>query len=88
LLLSRLYVSLTRRRGGAMTQHPEPYDPRCGTYARDMDYLDTFLEGDMTRIMYVLQEEGTYNPENGHFLCDTCYIAAGMPSAPGGWVCP
>ena len=23
--------------------------------------------------------EGTYNKENGHFLCTNCYIKAGMP---------
>jgi hypothetical protein len=28
----------------------------------------------------VREEEGTYNPANGHFLCTHCYIAAGMPS--------
>jgi len=37
---------------------------------------------------YVWQEEGTLNPNNGHFLCDSCYIAAGMPTAPGGWTAP
>jgi len=37
---------------------------------------------------YVWQEEGTLNPSNGHFLCDSCYIAAGMPTAPGGWTAP
>ena len=37
---------------------------------------------------YVRKEEGTYNPENGHFLCTSCYIDAGMPSRPGGWVAP
>jgi len=37
---------------------------------------------------YVRSEEGTYNPVNGHFLCDACYIKAGMPTAPGGWRCP
>lgn len=37
---------------------------------------------------YVRQEEGTYNPKNGHFLCDTCYIKAGCPTARGGWRCP
>lgn len=41
-----------------------------------------------TRAEYVRAEEGTYNPTNGHFLCDRCYIEAGMPSAPGGWRCP
>ncbi len=79
----------------------EPFDPMCQRYARDMEYLDTFWassqeELDETppgdwpnrRSLYVLQEEGTLNTTNGHFLCDKCYIEAGMPSAPGGWVCP
>ena len=30
----------------------------------------------------VLFNEGTYNKDNGHFLCTTCYIKAGMPSRP------
>jgi hypothetical protein len=34
------------------------------------------------------REDGTYNSENGHFLCDQCYIAPGSPTAPGGWVAP
>ena len=25
------------------------------------------------------REDGTYNPENGHFLCDEDYIKWGMP---------
>jgi hypothetical protein len=29
-------------------------------------------------------EEGTYNPINGHFLCDQCYIEAGMPVGENG----
>ncbi len=37
---------------------------------------------------FVRCEEGTYNPANGHFLCDPCYIRAGMPTAPGGWKAP
>jgi hypothetical protein len=37
---------------------------------------------------YVRDEEGTYNPANGHFLCDECYIKAGQPSSPRGWRCP
>lgn len=28
---------------------------------------------------YVKREEGTFNPENGHFWCTSCYIKAGMP---------
>jgi hypothetical protein len=34
------------------------------------------------------REEGTMNRENGHFLCTNCYIDAGMPSSPRGWVAP
>jgi hypothetical protein len=37
---------------------------------------------------YVKREEGTYNPENGHFMCTACYIGVGMPSGPGGWRAP
>jgi hypothetical protein len=39
---------------------------------------------------YVRENEGTLNPANGHFLCDGCYIDAGMPTAPGpyGWRAP
>jgi hypothetical protein len=37
---------------------------------------------------YVKGEEGTYNEENGHFLCDNCYIVAGCPSSPFGWIAP
>jgi hypothetical protein len=33
-------------------------------------------------------EEGTMNRENGHFLCNMCYIKAGMPTSPTGWKCP
>jgi hypothetical protein len=43
---------------------------------------------DMTADDYVWQEEGTLNPENGHFLCTDCYVRAGMPSSPRGWVTP
>jgi hypothetical protein len=68
---------------------PEPYDPMCDRFARDMPYLDSFLEHpNQTRARYVATNEGTYNRVNGHFLCDTCYIKAGMPTSPLGWVCP
>lgn len=80
---------------------PQPYDPMCERLAENMEYLDTFWaesqeEYDSTpieehphlRAEYVRCNDGTYNPINGHFLCDSCYIKAGMPTAPGGWVCP
>ena len=43
---------------------------------------------DMTPEQFVRREEGTFNIENGHFLCTDCYIAAGMPSSPRGWTAP
>ena len=68
---------------------PEPYDPMCNRLAKDMAYLDGFLEHpNQTRAQYVVANEGTYNRANGHFTCDTCYIKAGMPTSPYGWVCP
>lgn len=48
----------------------------------------------MTPSAWVRAEEGTFNPANGHFLCDECYIRAGMPAGadghggPGRWVAP
>lgn len=67
-----------------------PYDPRCKRYARDMVELDAYIEPELhkDREDYIRLEEGTYNKINGHFLCDNCYIGAGMPSSPTGWVCP
>lgn len=49
------------------------------------------IEGRMNRMTpeeFVLAEEGTLNPFNGHFMCTECYFKAGMPSAPGGWKAP
>lgn len=37
---------------------------------------------------YIWNEEGTLNRQNGHFLCDMCYINAGQPSGPSGWIAP
>jgi hypothetical protein len=54
------------------------------------EYTDKELLGGMTPDDYVRCEEGTYNHENGHFLCTHCYIKAGQPSRPypGRWRCP
>jgi hypothetical protein len=46
------------------------------------------LPGDITPDSYVWSEEGTLNRATGQFLCDGCYIRAGMPTAPGGWQVP
>lgn len=66
------------------------------------DYEDVLAEGGgpnnetmrRAREDYIVEEEGTYNPETGHYLCDSCYIKAGQPTGadgrggPGRWVCP
>lgn len=67
---------------------PEPYDPNCGKYASDMSYIDHYREPDQSRADYIRSEEGTYNPSNGHFACDPCYISVGMPSSERGWKQP
>lgn len=68
-----------------------PYDPVCKRYAAEMEDYDTFIfespedeaaRGPVTPEMrehYVRSGEGTYNPQNGHFTCDLCYIKLGMP---------
>jgi hypothetical protein len=53
-----------------------------------LEYQEPARENEVTPDEYVAAEEGTYNRENGHFLCTECYIKAGMPSSPRGWVCP
>lgn len=73
---------------GSESSEIEPFDPMCGVFAKDMTYMDALLEEGQSRAEYVAMNEGTYNRENGHFLCDTCYIKAGMPSSPEGWKCP
>lgn len=46
------------------------------------------LPANETPDSFVRREEGTYNPDNGHFVCTDCYIKAGQPSSPGGWIAP
>lgn len=68
---------------------PEPFDPACERRPDQIpEYVEAAKEHEMTPDEYVKREEGTYNPDNGHFLCTTCYVKHGMPSSPRGWVCP
>jgi len=61
----------------------------CNKSAEEIEeYVYAARENELTPEEYLKQEEGTYNYENGHFLCTTCYIAAGMPSGPRGWIAP
>lgn len=52
------------------------------------EYVEIAKEEGMTPDAFVREEEGTYNRANGHFLCTICYIKAGMPSSPRGWIAP
>lgn len=64
----------------------------CGLTPEQLDeYVEAAHEMGVTPEEYVRREEGTYNPENGHFCCTECYIKIGMPStgvAFGGWKAP
>ena len=52
------------------------------------EYVELAQGDQMTPDDFVRYEEGTYNSENGHFLCTMCYIRAGQPSSPKGWIAP
>jgi hypothetical protein len=86
--------------GTKLNPELEPYDPTCQRYAKDMEDYDwsiaeeveveeeDFAATPQQRVAYVKYNEGTYNPVNGHFACDMCYIKLGMPVSPGGWKMP
>lgn len=76
---------------------PDDYDLYCFRCLRSPSEINEYVEAakednvgypDVTPEQYVWREEGTLNRKTGHFLCTECYIDAGMPSAPGGWVAP
>jgi hypothetical protein len=72
-----------------MREFKDPYCAGCGKAPHELsEYLDAVRGTGLTPAGYVRKEEGTYNPENGRFLCTSCYCDAGMPSSPEGWVCP
>lgn len=66
----------------------------CGQAPVDLDCYQLMLTDEDGNRLYpdadafVWAEEGTLNRRTGRFLCDDCYIKAGMPTAPGGWVVP
>ncbi len=61
----------------------------CNKSPSDLpEYVEMAAEEDMTPDNYCWSEEGTLNRQNGHFLCTNCYVHAGMPSSPRGWVAP
>jgi hypothetical protein len=67
----------------------EPLCTGCNKLASQIEeYVDIAKEESMSPADYVRSEEGTYNRETNHFLCTDCYVNAGMPSTPRGWVAP
>ena len=63
---------------------PDEYELRCNGCKRHPDKIsriDWFAEaeGYSDNAEFVKHAEGTYNPGNGHFWCDECYIKAGVP---------
>lgn len=63
----------------------------CNKSADEIEeYIESAKESEMTVEQYIREEEGTYNPENGHFVCTDCYIKMGMPSKPypEKWIAP
>ena len=68
---------------------PDPICAGCGKRPSELpEYVEYAEVEEMTPDDYVRAEEGTYNRENGHFLCTDCYVDAGMPSSPQGWTAP
>lgn len=61
----------------------------CGKAPNELTcYTPYAREAGVSNEEYVFNEEGTLNTENGHFLCDLCYVKAGAPSSPRGWKAP
>lgn len=72
-----------------MIKQNEPRCSGCGKRPAEIEeYVEAAADAGMTPDVYVRREEGTYNHANGHFLCTICYVNAGMPSSPRGWIAP
>ena len=68
---------------------PTPICTGCNKLPRELEEYASIAKAEsMTPDEFVIRNEGTYNKENGHFLCTDCYIGAGMPTDPQGWVAP
>ena len=68
---------------------PSPVCVGCHKTPSELpEYIEAAADEGMDPDDYVRAEEGTYNPDNGHFLCTDCYVDAGCPSGPRGWRAP
>jgi len=66
----------------------KPFDPYCKRSPSQIEEYVRNMDDDPDPDRYVIENEGTYNPESGHFACTDCYIKLGMPSSPRGWRAP
>ena len=72
-----------------MAERPALTCFRCGRSPSEIaGYREFAADDGMTPDDWVWEEEGTLNRVTGHFACDGCYIAVGMPTAPCGWTAP
>jgi len=85
-----------RRHDVLMEHNDDPADPICVGCAKKpiethrisaMEYDEHDVTEEECR-RFVIENEGTLNYNNGHYLCDPCYIKNGSPSSERGWVCP
>lgn len=76
--------------------HSKPYCPGCKRDCLEIPEVISFAKEEETSPeQWVRSEEGTYNPTNEHFLCDTCFIAKEQSTGKRlvgtdgtRWVCP
>lgn len=80
------YLAASAERGYTAVRVPwvPKVVPKCIGCRLHPDQLDEYVEmakeeGYRHPSQFVRRNEGTYNRENGHFYCTTCYIQAGQP---------
>lgn len=71
-----------------MSEQGSPTCFNCGKTAAEIPGWETEAEIEKITVEEYARQDGTYNPATNRFACDECYIAIGMPVAPGGWVAP
>ena len=92
-------VLIVAAKGRCKSPHPhqfedsamtaKPFCVGCHKYADEIEeYIEAGAADEMTPDEFVRELEGTFNPDNGHFLCTICYVQAGMPSSECGWIAP
>ena len=85
-LVEEGYLSASAERGYTAVRVPwvpkvVPMCIGCGHHPEEIsEYVDAAKEeGYLHTSQYVRRNEGTYNPDNGHFWCTSCYIKNGQP---------